>query len=90
MEVQRFPGIGFSSCVVHTFNCIQGISDGGYESSFWNVLEQRKCTRMFPSTSMRVSETEVQSVMTRSTPGPDPGPIPDVSSRMRSASRRVT
>ena len=61
MEVWRFPGIGFSLCAVPTFNCIQGILDRGYELSFQKVPEWRKCTRMIPSTSMRISEMEVQS-----------------------------
>ena len=44
-----------------TFNRIQGISDGGYELGFQKVPEQRRHTGMIPSTSTRVSETEVQS-----------------------------
>ena len=66
-EVWRFPGIGFSLCAVPTFNCIQGISDGGYKLGFWKVLEWRKCTGMIPSTSMRVSEMEVQTLQSEST-----------------------
>ena len=61
LEVQRVPGIGFSSCAMPTFNCVQGILDGGYELSFWKVPEWRKHTRRVPSTSQRVSEMEVQS-----------------------------
>ena len=34
MEVWWLPGIGFSSCAAPTFDCIQGISDRGYELSF--------------------------------------------------------
>ena len=60
-EVQRFPGIGFSSCTVPTFSCVQGISNGGYKSSFWNVLEQRMCTRMVLSTSGKTRGAEVKS-----------------------------
>ena len=61
MEVLRFPEIGFSLCAAPTFNCIQGILNGGYESSFWNVPEWRKHTRMILSTSTKVREMEVQS-----------------------------
>ena len=60
-EVQRFPGNGFSSCTAPTFSCIQGILNGGYESSFHNALEQRMCTGTIPSTSMKMREAEVQS-----------------------------
>ena len=60
-EVRRFPGIGFSLCVVPTFSHVQGISNRGYKLSFWSPLEQRKCTRTVPSTSAKVRETEVQS-----------------------------
>ena len=52
-EVQRFPGIGASLCAAPTFSRVQGISNRGYELSFWNVLEQRMCTRMILSTSAR-------------------------------------
>ena len=34
LEVQGFPGIGFSLCAAATFNHIQGISDGGYKLGF--------------------------------------------------------
>ena len=61
MEVWRFPGIAFSLCAVPTFNCVLGISDRGYESSFQKVSEWRKHTRMIPSTSTRASGMEVQS-----------------------------
>ena len=57
MEVQRFPGIGFSLCTVPTFNRIQGILDRGYKLSF-QVPEQRECTGMILSTSLRLSEME--------------------------------
>ena len=60
MEVWRFPGIGFSLCAAPTFNCIQGILDGGHELSFWKVPEWREHTGMILSTSLRISETEVQ------------------------------
>ena len=60
-EVLRFPGIGFSSCTVPTFSCIQGILNGGYELSFWNALEQRMHTGIIPSTSTKMREVEVQS-----------------------------
>ena len=58
MEV---PGISFSSCAGPIFNCVQGISDGGHELTFWKVLEWRKHTRTISSTSMKVRGTEVQS-----------------------------
>ena len=61
LEVQRFPGIGFSSCAAPTFSHVQGISNGGYESGFWNALEWRKCTRSILSTSAKVRVMEVQS-----------------------------
>ena len=38
-EVQRFPGIGFSSCAAPTFSHVQGISSGGYKLGFWNGPE---------------------------------------------------
>ena len=60
--VWRFPGIGFSLCAAPTFSHVQGILDGGYESSFQNALEQRMCTRMIQSTSTKSRETEVQSL----------------------------
>ena len=47
VEVQRFPGIGFSSCAVPTFGCIQGISNGGHELSFWNMPEQSSVLERF-------------------------------------------
>ena len=47
VEVRRFPGIGFSSCAAPTFGCIQGISNGGHESSFWNVPEQSSVLERF-------------------------------------------
>ena len=62
LEVWRFPGIGFSLCTVPTFSHVQGISNGGYESSFRNVLEWRMCTGMITSTSVKLRETEVQSL----------------------------
>ena len=62
LEVQRFPGIGFSLCTAPTFNCVQGISNRGYKSGFWNVPEQRKCTRMIPSTSLKARVMEVLSL----------------------------
>ena len=37
LEVWRFPGNGFSSCAAPTFSHVQGISYGGYESSFRNA-----------------------------------------------------
>ena len=61
MEVQRFPGIGFSSCAVPTFDRIQGILNGGYKLSFWNVLDWREHTGTTSSMSMKVREMEVQS-----------------------------
>ena len=61
MEGQRFPGIGFSSCAAPTFDHVQGILNGGYESSFWKVPEWRKCTGMILSTSTKMSQMEVQS-----------------------------
>ena len=60
-EVQRFPGNGFSSCAAPTFSCIQGISNGGYESSFQNAPEWRMYTRTILSTSAKMREAEVQS-----------------------------
>ena len=60
-EVWRFPGIGFSSCAAPTFSCVQGISNGGYESSFQNVPEQRMCTGTIPSMSTKTREAEVLS-----------------------------
>ena len=59
LEVRRFPGIGFSSCAAPTFSHIQGISNGGYELSFQNALEWRKCTRTIPSMSAKVRVMEV-------------------------------
>ena len=61
-EVRRFPGIGFSSCAAPTFSCGQAILNGGYESSFWNALEWRLCTRTILSMSAKSRETEVQSL----------------------------
>ena len=52
-EVQRFPGIGASPCAAPTFSRVQGILNGGYESSFWNAPERRMCTRTILSTSVR-------------------------------------
>ena len=57
----RFCGIGFSLCAAPTFNHIQGILDRGHELGFQKVPEWMKHTGMIPSTSMRMSETEVQS-----------------------------
>ena len=59
LEVWRFPGIGFSSCAAPTFSRIQGISNGGYELSFWNAPEWKKCTRTILSTSAKTRVTEV-------------------------------
>ena len=61
-EMWRFPGIGFSSCAVPTFSRLQGISNGGYESSFRNVPEQRKCARTNLSTSAKAGVMEVLSL----------------------------
>ena len=61
-EVWRFPGNGFSLCAVPTFSRVQGISNGGYESGFWNMPEQRMCTGTIPSTSVKMREVEVQSL----------------------------
>ena len=60
--MQRFPGIGFSSCAAPTFSRVQGISNGGYKSSFRNASEQRMHTGMIPSTSAKGREAEVQSL----------------------------
>ena len=60
-EVRRFPGIGFSLCAVPTFSRIQGILNGGYESSFQNAPERMIHTRTIMSTSMKTREAEVQS-----------------------------
>ena len=61
-EVQRYPGIGFSSCAAPTFSHIQGISNRGYELSFWNAPEQRKCTGMILSMSVKVRVMEILSL----------------------------
>ena len=60
-EVQRFPGIGFSSCAVPTFSHVQGISNGGHKLSFWDVPERRMHTGTILSTSAKGREAEVQS-----------------------------
>ena len=62
LEVWRFPGIGFSLCAVPTFSHIQGISNGGYQSGFWNAPEWRTYTGTIPSMSTKMRETEVQSL----------------------------
>ena len=59
-EVQRFPGIGFSSCTAPTFSHVQGISNGGYELSFQNAPEWRMCTGTIPSTGAKTREAEFQ------------------------------
>ena len=46
-EVRRFPGIGFSSCAVPTFSHVQGILNGGHESSFQNVPERSSVLERF-------------------------------------------
>ena len=61
LEMRRVPGIDFSSCTAPTFSHIQGISNRGYELSFQNVPEWRKCTRTIPSTSMKARVIKVQS-----------------------------
>ena len=60
-EVQRFPGIGFSSCAAPTFSRVQGILNGGHESSFWNAPKWRMCTGTNPSMSTKMREAEVWS-----------------------------
>ena len=59
LGVQRFPGIGFSLCAVPTFSRIQGISNGGYKSSFQNVPEWRMRTGMILGMSTKTREAEV-------------------------------
>ena len=46
-EVQRFPGIGFSSCAAPTFSRVQGISYGGYKPSFQNAPERSSVLERF-------------------------------------------
>ena len=69
LEVQRFPGIGFSLCAAPTFSGFQGISNGGYKSSFQNVPEWRECTGTILSMSAKARETAVQSRRVRSLRG---------------------
>ena len=66
--VQRFPGIGFSSCAAPTLSRIQGILNRGYKLSFQNVPEQRMYTGMIPSMSVKMREAEVQSLYSLEVP----------------------
>ena len=45
LEVQRFPGIGFSSCAASTYSHVQGILNGGYESEFLECAGMEKVYR---------------------------------------------
>ena len=63
-EVQRFPGIGFSSCAAPTFSRVQGISNRGM-NEFPECAGMEMCTGMIPSTNTKTREAEVRCYIVR-------------------------